>query len=156
MTKNNEREQQTETEEQHPAERIEEDHRTLRDQLDALGSATSRASLFSILLTLPKPLRDHFALEEQVGGLYHDLRARRPSLASELDALRDEHRLILDELDELCRKLEGGQDADRPMQNIAEPMMRDLAHWLERLRRHEHAESGMIGDVYYTDEGGFG
>jgi hypothetical protein len=39
---------------------------------------------------------------------------------------------------------------------IGKSTAKDVADWLERLRRHEHDESSMIGEVYYTDEGGFG
>jgi hypothetical protein len=156
MTTNDEREQQTQTDEQHPATRVEEDHHTLREQLDAVGAATSRTGLLAVLQQLPEPLLEHFELEEKTGGLYEDLRARRPALATELDALRAEHRVILDELDALCRQLDAGQSAEGPGQNIAEATMRPVVRWLDRIRRHEHAESGMIGEVYYTDEGGFG
>jgi hypothetical protein len=33
---------------------------------------------------------------------------------------------------------------------------RGIDRCAERLRRHEHAESTMIAEVYYTDEGGPG
>ncbi|MBW2232062.1 MAG: hemerythrin domain-containing protein [Deltaproteobacteria bacterium] len=156
MTTNDEREQRAAVDQEHPAARVEEDHRTLRGQLDTIAAATTRTALLDGLLAVPKILLEHFALEEQIDGLYDDLRKRRPSLAVELDALLDQHRLILDEFDALSQKLQGRMDAERSVEQIAEPIMRDVSRWLERLRRHEREESSMIGVVYYTDDGGYG
>jgi hypothetical protein len=137
----------------HPsAERIEEDHHALGGQLDAVAAATGRTALVEALAPLPAMLQEHFALEEQFDGFYDDLLARRPSMASALDALRDEHRVILDECDSLCRQLEERMRAERSVEEIADDTKRDVARLLDSLRRHEHQESVMMGDAYYTDE----
>jgi hypothetical protein len=47
-------------------------------------------------------------------------------------------------------------ETERAVDDIPESMTRDVQRWIERLRGHEREESSMIGDVYYTDEGGFG
>ena len=143
----------------HPVELVEDDHRTLRDQLETIAAATTRTSLLSGLNALPKMLHEHFALEEQVGGLYDDLRSRCPSKAPKLDELCSEHHVILDELEDLCLKLKGQMGAEGSAEESTEPlmpMMRDLTRWLDRLQTHEHDESCIIGDVYYSDEGGLG
>lgn len=156
MTTNDERERQADIDPEHPVGRVEEDHRTLRSQLEAAATATTPSDLMSGLADLPKMLSEHFSLEEQVGGLYDDLRSRRPALASDLDSLRTEHQVILDEFDALRRELQAQVDAEQSAETITETMRRDLTRWLERLHFHERKESEMIGDVYYTDEGGFG
>ena len=156
MATNDKRARQGEVDQDHPAQRIEEDHRTLRSRLDALAAATTRTALLEGLLALPELLHEHFVREEEFDGLFDDLRTRRPSMAPRLDALSDEHRVILEELDALSKQLKGRMDAERAVEQISEPMMKDVAHWLERMRRHEHEESRMISDVYYTDEGGHG
>ncbi len=156
MTTKEERGQAGVLAESHPAERIEEEHRTLREQLETIAAATTRSALLSSLLPLPKTLREHFDLEEQVGGLYDDLQARRPAIFGELEALRAEHRVILDEFDSLCRQLRRWSDDEGAIEQISESMTGDIGRCLNRLRQHEHEESRVIGDVYYTDEGGLG
>ena len=156
MTTNDERRKRRETSQARLAARVEEDHRALRSQLDAIAAATTCEALLASLRDLPKILTDHFALEEQGDGLYDDLRMRCPSMSPELDALCDEHRQILGELEELCRRLNRRMATARSGEDLAESMMRDVARWLEMLRRHDHEESCTIGDVYYSDEGGRG
>ncbi|MFQ5417827.1 MAG: hemerythrin domain-containing protein, partial [Myxococcota bacterium] len=140
MTTKDERGQPGGGDREPPTERVEEDHRALLAQLDAIAAPTTRAVLLSGLLAVHKLLLEHFALEERVDGLYDDLLSRHPSRAHELVALRDEHRVILDEFDALRRQLKGRMDAEGTVEEIAEPMMRDVARWMERLRRHEHEE----------------
>lgn len=135
----------------HPAGPIEEDHRALRSQLEALGEAADHMGILSKLMNLPKMLAGHFADEEAVGGLYDDLARRSPAISENIEALRREHRAILDELEALTREVQSD-----PEGTVSETTRRGLARCVERLRRHEHAESSMIADVYYTDEGGHG
>jgi len=156
MTTNDERKRHSEIDPEHPVGQVEEDHRSLRSQLETVATTRTCTALLSGLAEVPKMLTEHFSLEEQAGGLYDDLRSRRPALASELDALRKEHEVILDEFGALRRQLQAEIDSERTADTITEPMTRDLARWLERLHFHERKESAMIGDVYYTDEGGFG
>jgi hypothetical protein len=156
MMTNGKRDQQNTVAPHHSPERIEEDHRTLEDQLDAVAAATTRTALLQGLRPLPRMLQEHFAREEQVNGFYDDLQLRRPSVASELEALRDEHRLILEAFRGLVRQMQERTDAEQSVEEISEDMTSAVARSLERLRRHEHQESVMIGDAYYTDEGGLG
>jgi septation ring formation regulator EzrA len=156
MTTTNARQRQIGVDQEHPAVRVEEEHLTLRGQLDTIQAATKHAELHRDMLALEEMLLDHFAAEEQSGGLYDDLRKRRPALTSELDALRDEHQVIRDELDAIHLRLNGQIEAEPTVEVIPESMKRDVSRWLTRLRGHERKESLMIGEVYYTDEGGFG
>jgi hypothetical protein len=156
MTTNRKHEQQAGLGQHQPPKQIEEDHDILRDQLDAVATATTCTALLQDLLPLTKMLQEHFVREEQFNGFYEDLRVRRPSLAPTLDALCGEHRLILEEFDELCSKLKERMDREQTIEEIGEATTRDLARSMDRLSRHEYRESRMIGDVYYTDEGGLG
>jgi len=135
----------------HPAGAIEDDHRVLRGQLEALTNAADRMGILSVLQGLPKMLSEHFADEEAVGGLYDDLAKRSPAVGKELEVLRREHRAILEELEALTRELESHPEGD-----VGERTRANVNRCMERLRRHEHVESRMIADVYYTDEGGLG
>ncbi len=141
------------TGDEHAAERIEDDHRELRSRLEALTNTADRAGALSSLQELPKLLGEHFADEEVAGGLYDDLARRSPGLADKLDTLRREHREILEDLETLSRDL---QHPAGPQAQLSEDARRRVNRCADRLRRHEHAESGMIADVYYADEGGRG
>jgi hypothetical protein len=138
--------------EDHPAGRIEDDHRELRERLDVLMETEDRKGVLSRLKELPRMLAEHFAEEEGAGGLFEDLALRCPPICKDLDALRREHRAILDELETLSREMESHPDPH----GSVEETTRAVAHCVERLRRHERAEAKMIADVYYTDEGGRG
>ena len=140
----------------HPAEHIEAAHDTLRDQLDVIKDATTRTALLRLLLPLHEMLQEHFAVEERFDGFYEDLLAHHPSMAHDLDALRDEHQVILDECDSLCQQLKDQMRSEQSVEEIADDTKRNLVALLDRLRRHEGKESVMIGDAYYTDEGGRG
>lgn len=138
----------------HPVGIVEDEHRTLRSQLDVISAATTATALMAGLAPLPKMLSEHFAGEEKIDGLFDDLRKRRPARAGEIDALRDEHRIILDEFDALTRQVKTQLDDEQAAEEIGSRTSRDVGSWVERLRGHEHEESILIGDVYYTDEGG--
>jgi hypothetical protein len=98
-------------------------------------------------------LSEHFADEEAAGGLYDDLAKRSPAATEQLSELRREHRAILEELEALTRAIESHLEPDG---SISEATRADVTRCMERLRRHEHVESRMIADVYYTDDGGLG
>ena len=153
MTKNGDDARPSGTAENHPAGRIEDNHRALRSRLEALMDHPDRESILSSLHQLPKVLAEHFADEEAVGGLYDDLAQRCPSICKELEVLRGQHRAILDELEAVSREMQNHPEPDGA---IRETTMGGVARCVEKLRRHEHAEAKMITDVYYTDEGGRG
>jgi hypothetical protein len=153
MTKSDERTGRSGTGEDDPAGPIEDDHRVLRSRLEALTDAADHAGILSGLQELPKMLAEHFADEEAVGGLYDDLARRCPSIFEEIEVLRGEHRAILEELEALSREVRSHPGPDGA---ISETTRGAVTRCVERLRRHEHAESKMIADVYYNDEGGPG
>jgi len=138
---------------EHAAGRIEDDHRELRSRLEVLTSSADLAGVLSRLLELPKLLAEHFAEEEASDGLYEDLARRSPALGEKLDALRHEHREILEDLETLSRDI---QHSPGPQAQLGEDARRSISRCAERLRRHEQTEAAMIADVYYTDEGGRG
>jgi hypothetical protein len=156
MTGNYERERPVVDSQRHHTEQIVEAHRTLREQLDVIATMTTPASLLTGLLGLPEVLVEHFATEEQSGGLYDDLRARCPTMSTKLDSLIEEHTTILETLDDLCRRLKVSIESEREVDEITNSMKNGISRLLEQLRRHEHDESCMIGDVYYSDESGGG
>jgi len=146
----------------HPVTRIEEEHRALRTQLDLVAAATTREGLLERLRPLPKMLLEHFAFEEQSDGLHDDLQDRCPTAAPKLALLHDDHKQILGELDSLCQLLRspaddpGNTESGEAAEELGASAARELALWLQKLRNHESAESRIVADIYYTDEGGRG
>lgn len=137
----------------HPAGPIEDDHRELRTRLETLTDNADHAGILSSLQELPKMLAKHFADEEEVGGLYDDLAERCPAVCKELELLRGEHRAILDDLEVLGREVQNSAESGEALSKTTREV---VARCLETLRRHERAESTIIADVYYNDEGGRG
>ncbi len=156
MTTSDERERHAGNDTGRPAQRIEEDHRTIRDQLDIVAAAATGPDLLAALLALPRTLREHFEHEEHEEGLYEDLQRRQPSVTPKLETLRHEHKVILDDIDALVERLKEHVGTEQTGNEIAEPIVRGVTRSLERLRNHERAESRLISAIYYTDEGGFG
>jgi hypothetical protein len=153
MTNEGERTRRSDVGEDHPVGPIEDEHRQLRGRLETLTDGADRAGILSNLQELPKKLAAHFGDEETVGGLYDDLAQRSPGVIDKLDALRAEHRSILDEFEEVSRAVQNDPAAGG---SLSEATMGSVARCVGRLRQHERAESTMIADVYYEDEGGRG
>lgn len=156
MTIQDERERKTGDAAGQPVHRIEEDHRTLRGQLEELEAATSHGALLETLARLPKMLREHFAHEEHNEGLYDDVRRRRPAMAPQLEALQRDHGTILEEFEALLARVKGHVESEPEGEGVADAVAHHLRQCIGRLRNHELEESTMIGDVYYTDDGGLG
>ncbi len=135
--------------------RIEEAHRELNRRLHALASATDCRGLMLELAGLPKTLAEHFAEEESSDGLYERLQCRRPSVHSELAALRREHEEMLRAVEALQHRLKLEMESEDSGRPLLYPKSQ-VSELLARLRRHEHDESQLIADVYYSDEGSSG
>lgn len=140
----------------HPVARIEEDHSGVRSRIEEIEAARTRAGLGSALDGLPEQLRQHFALEESEGGYFEDVARRQPAISPQLQRLREDHRAMLEQLDELCRQLADRARSNEPEEDIPPHLHGAVTEWVEKLRSHEIDESRIIADVYYTEEGGYG
>ena len=139
--------------------RIERDHRHIVNfYLSELAAAQEPSRIRELLDPLPEMLSKHFADEEGPEGLYDGLRAIRPSLDSELKSLRGEHRSVLKAAEELRQEMREIEQLGRA-ENQAERLARtreDLFGFMEMVRRHERAETRLVADTYYLEEGGSG
>ena len=72
------------------------DRQIVHSILKELAEAQEPSRIRELLDPLPELLSKHFADEEGPDGLYDGLRAIRPSLDSELNSLRGEHRRVLE------------------------------------------------------------
>jgi hypothetical protein len=139
--------------------RVERAHRQIRHIValeSAEGGSLSRTR--ALLETFPDLLREHFADEERPNGLFDSLRAVRPDVDFKLKFLEQEHREILQAVEELRRLVE-------EMEQLEEPEARELhlaqiqertAVLMRRVRHHELAESRLVVDIDYMEEGGSG
>jgi hemerythrin len=139
--------------------RIERDHRQIVNfYLTELAAAQEPSRIRELLDPLPEMLSKHFADEEGPEGLYDGLRAIRPSLDPELKSLRGEHRSVLKAAEELRKEMREIEQLGRA-ENQAERLARtreDLFGFMEMVRRHERAETRLVADTYYLEEGGSG
>lgn len=100
------------------------------------------------LSSLYDHLRHHFAFEES-GGFMTEVVNVLPNLDATVNRLKDEHRSILAETEQLCGSIR--QDA-----LIAEKLVDfTLAVLLliHRLERHEHAENALVQHAFADDLG---
>lgn len=129
-------------------DRIDAEHHTLRGLVDQIDGSRDLASLVPLLGELRRLLEEHFAHEEEADGMTQLVRSVVPQHMSTLDALFDEHRVFLTEVDTLRERVRACLDG--PMREIF-----DRAHDLaQRLHDHEARETGLLSDAMYEDEGG--
>lgn len=139
--------------------RIERDHRRIVNfYLKELAAAQEPSRILELLDPLPEMLSKHFADEEGPDGLYDGLRAIRPTLDPELKSLRGEHRKVLKTvkaLRERLREIAAPQGVEQPRERLAS-IREELSAFMEMVRRHERAETRLVADTYYLEEGGSG
>jgi hypothetical protein len=116
--------------------------------LDRPPDDASAESLRPLLAHLEQSCRDHMRYEE-AGGYLTPARKRFPHLNSRIDDLRDEHRILLDELDALAQATREGAD----IQQMQADVLPRLRQWLEKLRHHEHQENELIQETFGRDLG---
>ena len=118
---------------------IVDDHQHLAELLRGLVCAglspvTMRTRLGDVRVVLNR----HFAREEGVDGLFEIIRSKAPDRCLAVAALKDQHRHLLGELDELA----GRHDCALHPELVEE--------FVARLREHEKAESRLLIRVLET------
>ncbi|MBI3089527.1 MAG: hemerythrin domain-containing protein [Candidatus Tectomicrobia bacterium] len=122
----------------------------LDDGGGANDAAARRASTMAQVLNLQKHLTSLFHIEEGPRGLFEDIQEQRPTEERKLLHLKKEHLRILDQLDQLTTRLQGGGE-----ENL-EAIHQDLRPLLAFLYEHESKEARLIQGAYLVDEGGAG
>lgn len=139
--------------------RIERAHRRILEVFDRQPKeAGELAQTRALLDTLPRMLTEHFAEEEGLEGLFEAMRAARPAIDPQLKFLCREHREILEAIETLerrVRELEAGLEPERRELLLAR-LRENVDALVGRIRRHEQAESRLVADVFYDEEGGSG
>lgn len=139
------------------ADRVEEEHATLRTLMDNLATTFARppsGEFGDWKLDRVWQLRDfrnvlvkHFDLEED-GGFMGDVIAKAPQERRRVDMLEAEHGEFLDELDGITG------DLKRMVDLSSLPSVRDrLSGLVSKLHDHEASERDLMYTVYFRDIG---
>lgn len=122
--------------------RIQDDHRSIRELLAALGGSERVGELTGLLEELRGMLDTHFAFEESETGMRVVVADQSPERMPELEALFHEHGEIRGDV---ARLLETSQACLR---------LRDAL--VGRIKRHEAQEAELLSSALYDDIGGSG
>jgi hemerythrin-like domain-containing protein len=136
---------------------IQNTHRRIRSDLEVLEKSDDLDQIGAAVSDLPGLLKGHFQDEEKQGGLFEELESLRPGVRSQLKQLRLEHRKITHALEGLERRLrEAKTNPDGELQRLRDEIRVGKATFLQLLHQHERVESGLVAEVYYTEDGGSG
>jgi|GEM_PF-1085639 len=131
-------------------EQIHEEHRHLRELLERIGGTRELEPLLDLLGELNGALEIHFEHEEAPGGLHDVIDSSAPHLLERVDALFDEHRRCLEELERLRAAARATLDGP-----IAE-VLRGVDALCRMLHEHEAAETEILSESLYDELGGSG
>lgn len=110
----------------------------LRELLTQKPTPQTKKYLGCVLDMLLRLLPSQFAMEEQ-GGYLREVTEEFPTWYEKVEALRDEHGGLYEELFALRCELNNGES-----QSSAERLQRRLADWMDHLAHHEEAERSIV------------
>ncbi|MCA9671671.1 MAG: hemerythrin domain-containing protein [Myxococcales bacterium] len=130
------------------ADRIIDDHRFIRQQLQKLESATRSDEAAELLAELSPIMSEHFKAEEEPDtGLYAIVGEAGPQHNRAIDALFAEHRDLESAVAELQTLL--GERADHPLG----PLGNKVKDFVSQLRQHEANETELLSVAANDDMG---
>jgi hemerythrin len=141
-------EQNERTRAERVAERMEEEHHSLRGLLVEVNQTYDLFKLLPLLEELKTELREHFEQEESEGGFGAVVSDSAPHKANVVDHLFDEHVEFLQTMDGLQGKVE-----ELLVGPVAE-MRATIAGLCARIEAHEAKENELLSEALYTDIGG--
>lgn len=124
------------------------EHRQIRSLVTELEGTRDLEVLLPRLAELRGLLVSHFAREEAPGGLHRVVDRTAPRLAGPVQALFDEHRELLADVDELIERTQACLEGP-----IAE-VRRSVTALCHGLHAHEAAETDLLAGALYDDIGG--
>jgi hypothetical protein len=118
----------------------------------AVGRETDWAkTVLRRLQDLAHTLDEHIEVTERPNGLYAEISAKSPRLASKMQLLRDEHPEIRDATNRLITRVEETPIGDAwPLSEARN----DLQRLLGRLSRHRQLGADLVWEAYNLDIGG--
>ena len=136
-------------------QRILKEHEDLSIEVGELRSLLSqgpgdveRSAVVKVLDRLWATLGRHFRFEEEEGYLTQVVN-RFPNWSTEVERLRQEHRFLHDELEQIRALL----DDEARCENSAGELCDRLNHWLAKLSDHEHRENQICQEAFNLDVG---
>ncbi|MBQ17700.1 MAG: hypothetical protein CMJ65_11290 [Planctomycetaceae bacterium] len=134
---------------------IASEHRRLRRSLSCLSqflvdpASVHRVDpLLSRLEQLAEIVADHMALEER-GGYLEPVCERLPHAAETLEKCLDEHDVLQKDLAELIDSLHAGPSIN----SVHRLIFPGLLSWIAALEDHEHRETELLIEAFWTDYG---
>lgn len=124
------------------------EHHELRARIERLTTTTDLPVIVQELDGLRALLAEHFAHEEQAGGLHADVARTAPHLLPALDHLLAEHTELLAAAD--AARAAAVACWRGPMAEV----LNAVAHLAARLAAHEEGEEGVLAESVYQDLGG--
>ena len=88
----------------------------------------------ALMVELRPMLARHFKAEERAGGLFQGLLKLRPDRIESIEALRSQHRSILDDIEAILALVDADDAALRAL----------VADFLDRIGEHERAENALV------------
>ena len=150
--------QRNETKEPQPFQETLDEHRECMQYVVALEACLDRrpdnaglwiGGLLEHLPGLARTMREHFEAEEK-GALFTDLPRRNPMVYARLKILKEEHPLLLREVERIIEIISGLREAE--LYELREVNAR-IQLFVARLRRHEATENELIFEAYWDDYG---
>lgn len=132
---------------QHSIATTASEHVHLRQRFDELDRAASAPRLLAVLEALLQELPPHFRMEEAANGTFTELVRALPQHADTIDALKAEHALALDRVQQLVAQVRDLGDA--PVQ----PLLQSATDLAAALRYHEQVEGRLIQEAAYNEFG---
>jgi len=133
----------------------------LRDALVTVEQATSRPAVGRVpewtkevvlrLEGLAHAIDEHIEITERTEGLYDEISAKAPHLASKMDRLREEHPVLRERTQALVVKLQTTEIGPAwPLDEARD----DLQRLLGQVVRHRQLGSDLVWEAYNLDIGG--
>lgn len=115
---------------------------------DTLKSSAGKdsAAMHSRLERARADILEHFRFEE-LNGYMDAVLHRQPNLARSVEDLREEHRQLTQELDQLIERARTGR-------RLEEAFCEQVCSWLQSVRRHESSENILVQDAFNVDFSG--
>ena len=129
------------------AEKVTEQHKRIRGLLNQLDNTTDLRLIVPLLQELRILLDEHFEQEEAPDGFPKMIAEPAPHHARALDELFEEHKVILNNLDDVIEKALFCLDG--PLAQVR----RAVTTLCEKMRSHEATETELLTDTVYTDLG---
>lgn len=138
--------------------RIVDTHRRIRSDLEVLDKSEEVDEIRFVVDDLPELLKEHFHDEEKPGGLFDELESLRPAFDSQLKFLRQEHREIMQAIEDLQRQFREADEVTQAgeLEQRHDHIRVSATAFLQLIRHHERIESRLVGNTYYTEDGGSG